>query len=185
MASCVLSCLKSNREEFKVSLICWLGCWWCHCIEKESLEGAGWWGGSDGCGFRYAELRGSVRLLEVGSQSAGHKRVWWRCRYSAIAEISPGPRREVWSQNAGLRRGAAGGVGCPQELQTGGPTGSPPSNFSFALSLTCPPSRPLIYLFVGFYLFLMWTVFKVFIKFVTTLLLFFCFGFLAVGHVGS
>ena len=31
----------------------------------------------------------------------------------------------------------------------------------------------------------MWTIFKVFIEFVTTLLLFFVFDFLAMRHVGS
>ena len=30
---------------------------------------------SDGCGFRYTELHGSGRLLEVGSQSAGQESV--------------------------------------------------------------------------------------------------------------
>ena len=33
--------------------------------------------------------------------------------------------------------------------------------------------------------FLMWTIFKVFIKFVTILLMFYLFVFLAVSHVGS
>ena len=39
--------------------------------------------------------------------------------------------------------------------------------------------------FFLFFFFLMWTIFKVFIEFVTILLLFLCFGFLATRHVGS
>ena len=40
--------------------------------------------------------------------------------------------------------------------------------------------------FLKIFFFLMWTIFlKVFIEFVTILLLFLCFGFLAAKHVGS
>ena len=43
---------------------------------------------------------------------------------------------------------------------------------------------PFIFFFLSFFSFLTWTSFKVFIDFVTTLLLFLCSGFLATRHAG-
>ena len=47
-----------------------------------------------------------------------------------------------------------------------------------------PPYSEAVCTFFLRFLF-MWTVFKVFIEFVTIFLLFYCFGFLAARHVGS
>ena len=43
----------------------------------------------------------------------------------------------------------------------------------------------LFYFFLSFFFFLMWTIFEVFIEFVTILLLFYVLVFLATRHVGS
>ena len=127
------------------------------------------------------ELCESGGLLEVGvsvhrSQESVVKAQVQSNSWDQLRATDGGVEPEC---TGGLDGGQLGGRAF-KELQTGGSTDSPPSNFSFALCLTCPSfrkvplSRPLIYLFVCFYLFLMWTIFKVFITFVTTLLLFFC-----------
>ena len=58
------------------------------------------------------------------------------------------------------------------------------SHSTTVAELESKPALKMIFFFKIFF-FLMWTIFKVFTEFVTILLLFYVFGFLAVRHVGS
>lgn len=92
-------------------------------MEEESWEGAGWWGGSDGCGFRYTELRGSGGLLEVGV--SGH-----RSQESVVkAQVQSKSRDQLRATDGGvepecmggLEGGQPGGRASPGASDWGGP----------------------------------------------------------------
>lgn len=77
-------------------------------------------GREDGCGFRYTGLRGSD-FWRLGLSPQVTRECGEGTRYSALAEISPGPRTEVWTQNAGGGLDGQPGAGHPQELRLGDP----------------------------------------------------------------